>query len=356
MTVSGNHATLVYLNNRSKKLNEGALLKKFNIAARYSEHIPNTTERPFLGGMITSILETSHHIYFGEPHINGNFLKTYEMLAQNPAIFDAAAKKGVKHFALEFPEQLQHHLDDYAAKEITREEFRRRVFENPHERFATPWLAGDAMKQFESNLIQAIDNAHAAGMKAHFADVSWQIMVSSTPPPELQQFQLAIMRAHRKEKSKLSGEEFARQYLEKMPAEERGKIEKIIADFQSGLIKERLDDTDLWLHLRGKVDKGDRILGVAGLGHLDNSVGTGKGINNQLKADGESVAVIEVYDSRNTQAFTAELQKGRGNVNRDLPDYTIILEENVVLDKAMKAIDPAAIGKKPPAPPPALAA
>ena len=341
------------------KLTEGDLLRKFNIASRYSEHIPNTLERPFLGSMITSILETSDHIYFGEPHVNGNLLKTYEMLAQNPDMFEAAAQKGVRHFALEFPENLQVHLDAYAAKEITREQFRVRVFDNKYGRFATPWLGGDAAKQFESNLIQAVDNAHNAGMAVHFADVSWQVAMLP-PPQEIRELQMKLLKQHRAEKSKLSGEEYTKQHIAGLPEAERDHFNKLLADHQQAFLKERLDDTDLWLHLRGKVQRGERIMGVAGLGHLDNSVGTGMGINNQLKSDGESVTVVEIYDSRQTQSFVTELQKEvRGVKNRDLPDYTIILEENAVLDKAMKTIDPAAIGKsdkKPPAPPPALAA
>lgn len=337
-------------------MTEGELLKKFNIASRYSTHTPNTVERPYLGGMISSILDTSDHIYFGEPHVNGNFLKTYEMFAQNPALFEAAAKKGVKHFAIEFPSGAQQHLDAYAAKEITREQFRLMLFENKFSRFATPWLSGDAEKQFRSNFIQAVDNALDAGMQVHFADVSWQVLL--TPPPrDLRELQADLIRKAMKEKPKATMDEYLRQNIDAMPAERRDHFNKLIAEHNRELLQERLDDMPQYEHLRRRINYGDRIMGVAGLGHLDNSVGNGRGINNLLRNDGASVAVIEIYDSRNTQGFTTALQEEvRGIKNRDLPDYTIILEENAVLNRDMKVIDPVTLGKKPALQPPKSAA
>lgn len=337
-------------------MTEGELLKKFNIVSRYSTHIPNTVERPWLGGMIASILDTSDHVYFGEPHINGNFLKTYEMFAQNPALFEAAAQKGVKHFVLEIPSGAQEHLDAYAAKEITREQLRYRLFENQHARFMTPWLTGDAEKQFRSNFIQALDNALAAGMQVHFADVSWQVMLNP-PPFEIQDLQDKLIRKATKERPKVAMDEYMQQHIASLPPAERDHYNNLMKEYTRELLDARLDDMAQYERLRRRINYGDRIMGVAGLSHLDNSLGNGRGINNLLKNDGASVAVVEIYDSRNTQGFTTALQEEvRGLKNRDLPDYTIILDENAVLNKDMKEINPVTLGKKPAVQPPKLAA
>lgn len=343
-------------------MKEADLRKKFNIASRYSEHTPDKTQRPWLSQMVGNVLKNSEHIFFGEPHVNGNALKVYEMLAQNPALFETAAAGGVKHLALEFPSMLQKYVDQYAEGKMTRAQLQYNIFENPRARFMSPWVAGDAEKQFASNFIQTIDNAISAGIQVHLADVSWQVVLA-TPPRELRELQTDMMKQHRAEKSKLSAEDYLPVYMASLPEEKRDSIEKAMNAYQQKIMRDRLDDTAQFEHLRESIAPGERMMGVVGLGHLDNGLGNQRGINHLLRAEGERVTTVEIYDKRDTRDFTNALQEEvRGIKNRELPDYTIIMGEDAVFDRAMKPVDAAQINSRPPVPrdkwpkPPKLAA
>src|ERR1700722_6257953 len=99
------------------------LAKKFNVVAAVTEAMPEPDSKPWLATFVAKALKSephrAKHRLFGEPHVNGNMLETYQMMAENYEIFEAAAAAGIKHLALEFPAGLQQPLDAYARKEIT---------------------------------------------------------------------------------------------------------------------------------------------------------------------------------------------------------------------------------------------
>lgn len=317
---------------------EAELFRKFNIVSRYTTHTPETVKRPWMGDFISSALETSQHVFFGEPHINGNMVKTYELLAQNPEIFAAAAKGGARHFVVEFPDMLQEHMDKYAAGKMDRESFKFAVFRNPKGMFVSPWLFGDALKQFQSDFVQAVDNALAAGMKVHLADYTWDKMLMVEPPEGYDDFMGQLLRSHRERKSKKNRDDFTVEYLGALPSDERERITKMLNRYEADKRNNRLDDTEQHMMLRLEIPKGEGILGVVGLGHLDDSAGNRRGINYLLEEEGEKVAVVEIYDSRNTCQFVEELQKLHAGENRKPPAFTLILEEDAVVNKDDKPV------------------
>lgn len=333
-------------------MTETELMKKFNIAARYTAHTPETVKRPWVGDLVGKALETSKHVFIGEPHVNGNTVKTYEMLAQNPGIFTEAVKAGVKHFVLEIPDMFQKYVREYAAGEMDRESFRFAIFKNPKGMFMSPWMAGEAMTHFQDDFIQAIDNAHAAGMKVHMADYTWDAMLMVDPPGGFEEFSRQLLKAHREQKSKLNRNDFIVEYMKTQTPEEQARISAMLNKYEADKRHARLDDREQLDMLRLYVPEGESMLGVVGLGHLDDSAGNQFGINYLLEKEGEKVTTIEVYDSANTQKFTEELQALHGGANRKKPDFTIILDEDKVTGRDEK---PAPAGR-PPKPPASLAA
>lgn len=328
-------------------MTETELVKKFNIVARYTAHTPETVKRPWVGEMVGKALETSKHVFIGEPHANGNTVKTYEMLAQNPGIFTEAAKAGVKHFVLEIPDMFQEHVDKYVAGEMDRDSLLFAIFKNPQGMFMSPWMGGDAHKQFQEIFVQAIDNALAAGLKVHMADYTWDSILTVKPPEGYEDFMRSLLKAHREQKSKMNRDDFIIEYLKTQTPEERARISLMLNKYEADKRLARLDDRVQLDILRLDVPEGEGMLGVVGLGHLDDSAGNQFGINYLLEKEGEKVTTIEVYDSRNTQQFVEELQALHNGANRKKPDFTIILDE----DKATGRDEKPAPANRPPKPP-----
>jgi hypothetical protein len=316
---------------------DAELLKKFNIVAQYREHAPQDVKKPWIGALVDAELQKNDHLFFGEPHVNGVMLKAYEMLAQNADIFAAAAKNGVKHVVLEFPEPLQRHLDDYAAHAKSRDDLQYYLFENPFRRFASPWMAGDAEKQFQQNFIKVVDNAQAAGLSVHFADLSCNKFFAALPQ-EFIDLQKTLIARHEEEKSPLSILEYIAEYERNLAPEEAQRLLKILSDFQQENRARRMDDTDQYNYLRSRIPAGEGMIGVVGLSHLDDCVGRDAGINIWLKREGASVATIEIYDRPNTSDYVAESYAATGQVKRIEPDYTIFLEEDALLAKGESAV------------------
>lgn len=311
---------------------DAELMEKFNIAARYTEHAPQDVKKPWIGALVDAALQKNAHLFFGEPHVNGVMLKTYEMLAQNPDIFTAAAKNGVKHLVLEFPVPVQRHLDDYAAQAKSRDDLQYYLFENPFGRFSSPWLGGDAEKQFQQNFINVIDNAQAAGLSVHFADLSCNKFLAAVPQ-EFIEIQKMLIARHEEEKSPLSILEYIAEYDRNLAPEESQRLLKVLSDFQQENRARRMDDTDQYHYLRNRIPAGEGMIGVVGLSHLDDCFGRDAGINALLQREGASVATIEIYDRPNTLDYMAASYAATGQAKRILPDYTIFLEEDALLAK-----------------------
>ena len=333
---------------------DAELLEKFNITAHCTEHAPQDVKKPWIGALVDSTLQKNTHLFFGEPHVNGLMLKTYEMLAQNPDIFTAAAKNGVKHLALEFPVGLQRHLDDYVAQKKNRDDLHWYMFESPFGHFVSPWMSGAAEKQFQDNFIKVIDNALAAGLSVHFADLTANKFFAAMPQ-EFIDMEETLAARHRQENSPLSLIEYCAEYGRNLPPEETQRLVKVFLDFQKENRAKRMDDTEQYNYLRSRFPKGERMIGVVGLSHLDDCVGRDAGINALLQREGAGVATIEIYDRPNTQDYLAASYAATGQVKRNPPDYTIFLEEDALLAKGESGVtypssaSPAVGQPKPPA-------
>jgi hypothetical protein len=316
---------------------EEALLKKFNIAATYSGHAPTHMKLPELARLIDSSAKQAQHIFLGEPHFNGMSLKTYELLAQNPEIFRAAAKRGIRHFCPEFPSEFQSHVDAYAEGKISRKELHYNLFEDPKWHYVCMTLAGDAVPQFQESFLDTIDNAQAAGMTVHLGDVT-SALSTFKPPAEITDLGMELVKRHATEKSQVPILQYITDYFTSLPAAERDRLDKIYDDFQTERRNERMDDTRQYQYLRRRIPTDEGILGVVGLGHLDNSGNKDCSITRFLRQEGAEVTCIELFDERNSQDFLNELYTASGWVKRNPPNYTIILQQNELLDRNQRSI------------------
>lgn len=324
---------------------EEALLKKFNIAATYSGHTPSEVKLPELARLVESSAEQAQHIFLGEPHFNGMSLKTYELLAQNPEVFTTAAKRGIRHFCPEFPNEFQSHVDAYSQGKISRKELHYNLFENPKWHYVCMTLAGNAVPQFQESFLQTIDNARAAGMSVHLADVT-SALGTFTPPKEITDLGMELVKRHSAEKSQVPIVQYITDYFAHLPEAERDRLDKIYDEFQTRRRNERMDDTHQYQYLRSRIPAGEGILGVVGLGHLDNSGNKDCSITRFLREEGAQVTCIELFDQRNSQEFLTELYAASGWIKRSPPDYTIILEQKELLDRNQNpAAWPAAFGE-----------
>ncbi len=313
---------------------EESLLAQFNFSAAYAGHAPRNAELPELAALAGSITKHAQHILFGEPHVNGNTLKTYEMLAQTPEIFAAAARNGVKHFCVEFPHSFQRHIDRYQAGEIGRDDLHYHLFEDPFWHYVAMTLTGDGTAQFQRDFVQCIDNARAAGMRVHFADVA--VSHDLPVPQEIVDFGRALVSRHAEEKSELPVQQYIVNSYAALPDTERARLDKIYEDYQEARRRLRMDDTEQYEFLRGRFPAGEGIMGVVGLGHLDGNMDPSKSITGLLRAEGSEVATIELYDREDAHAFITEMYRLTGRVQNSPPDYTVIMDDHALLNADRK--------------------
>lgn len=316
---------------------EETLHAQFNFAKAYAGHASRTAAMPELAALTDSITGHARHILFGEPHVNGNTLKAYEMLAQTPGIFTASARNGVKHFCVEFPHSFQEHVDQYRAGKISRDELHYQLFDESHWHYIAMTLTGDATAQFQRDFIQCIDNALAAGMQVHLADVA--VSHDLPIPQELVDLAHELTTRHAKEKSELPVQQYIINSYTALPDTERQRLDKIYDDFQEARRRLRMDDTEQYQFLRGRFPAGQGIMGVVGLGHLDGNADPAKSITGLLRAEGAEVACIELYDQENALSFIKELYRLTSRIQQSQPDYTVIMDEHALLDRAHQRIN-----------------
>lgn len=307
-------------------------MNKYNLASGYSSHLPSTETSPGLTALVDKATRNGGHVFFGEPHVDGMVLKQYELLANNPDAFKAAAQNGVKHLALEFPTVLQSYADDFTTGKIDREKFKGEL-----DRFSTPWVEGDAREAFMENFTRTIENAKQAGMKVHFADSTWKEM-QNLSTPESEALEAKMLEAYKEEKPDKSIQEFAADFVSRMPAEERESLLKGLKERQEELQIKRLDDSEQYAYLRQRIPMGEAMMGVVGLKHLDNHLDTKmgvktRGIDDYLEEEGARVTCIEVHSQRTLDYFREEYDLNRA-AKKDPPDYTIILDDKRILDRA----------------------
>lgn len=309
------------------------LAEQFNIASEYSTYQPQQNHLPGLAALVAQATADGNHVFFGEPHVNGMILKQYEILADNPDVFINASQNGVRHLTLEFPNELQSKVDNYLAGNMSRSEFQNQLFKNPFQSFETPWVTGDAKLAFEEAFIQTIDNATAAGMRVHFADMKSNIF-NENMLPEIKDLENRLDANYQADNKGMTFREYMADFVSNMPPEEKERLQKAVDAHTQQTMVQRLDDVEQYTYLRSRIPANEGIMGVVGMRHLDNNIDAvaGRrvmGIDDYLESEGRKVTSIEVHD-RQTRGYVAATYAADNTPPRDPPDYTILVDEQKI--------------------------
>ena len=305
------------------------LSDKYNLAASYDRHQPDTRASPGLTALVDRATKGANHVFFGEPHIDGMVVKQYELMANNPEMFKAAAANGVKHLALELPNRLQPGVDSYMSGKSSRADFSDRL-----DHFQVFWAEGDARTAFKQNLIQTVDNAKAAGMKVYFADVKGEADLANYEAPSVKDLERKILGQYIKEKPDMKFEDYVAMKFDELSPEETAKLRRDMEEHTEQWRMKRFDDTAQYLYLRERVPPHEGIMGVVGMDHLNNALDkkAGRkimGIDDHLEAEGKKVTTIEVHTEK-TKGFTSELAAETKSIPQDAPDYVINLDKQTI--------------------------
>lgn len=280
-----------------------------------------------------------NHVFFGEPHADGAIVKQYELLAQNPDMFKAASQNGVKHLVMEFPAGLQSSVDSYQKGAINRQEFR-----NDLEQFGTPWAQGAARDSLLDNIVKATDNAHAAGMRVHFADVKATESMETAQPPILQAWAEKVDAQHKSQGLTMPLDDYALQQLRAMPEKEREVLNNAVEEHGRKWESRRMDDTAQYLYLRERIPPHKAIMGVVGMSHLNDTANHNAdrkitGIDDYLEQEGRKVTTIEVHTNR-TRGFTDALNRASDITVSDPPDYVLNLDDRTITARGSTQAQP----------------
>lgn len=305
------------------------LAKKFNVAASYDSHTPDARPSPGLTALVDRATKGGNHVFFGEPHIDGMVVKHYELMANNPEMFQKASANGVKHLALEFPNGLQSAADDFTAGKTTRTQFSNRL-----DMFQTNWAGGPAKEAFKENFIRTIENAKAAGMRVHFADVKAEEDLANYYPPSVLALEQKLGAQYDQEKPGMTREAYFAEKTSQMPEEDLAKLRRDIDEHTEQWRIKRFDDSAQYLYLRERIPPHEGIMGVVGMDHLNNSMDKKAGhkimgIDDHLEAEGKRVTTIEVHSGK-TKGFTSEVAAVMQRLPQDQPDYVIDLEKRTI--------------------------
>ncbi len=305
------------------------LVEKFNVAASYGSHQPDARPSPGVTDLVDRATKGGNHVFFGEPHVDGMVVKQYELMANNPEMFQKASANGVKHLAVEFPNSLQYAVDDFTAGKSTRAEFA-----NQLNGFETNWAAGDAKGAFKENFIRTIEHAKDAGMKVHFADVKVEEDIANFYPPSVMALEKKLGAQYEQEKPDMTREAYIMQKSAELPEEERAKLRRDMDEHTEKWRMSRFDDTAQYLYLRERIPPHEGIMGVVGMDHLNNGMDQKAGhrimgIDDHLEAEGKKVTTIEVHTSKSKdfmRAVAADMER----LPQDQPDYVIDLDKRTI--------------------------
>lgn len=305
------------------------LMDKFNLAGGYAAHTADHRASPALTQLVADATKGGNHVFFGEPHLDGVMVKQYELLANNPEMFKSAAQNGVKHMVLEFPAVLQDSVDQYTGGKINRDQFKESL-----QTFNSLWIRGEARESFTENFVGAIDNAQAAGMKVHFADVKANQSVDTIYPDSIKQMTATLEAQYAKEKPGVPLLDYIGREMQKLPADERARLLKVVDDHSEQWQKTRMDDTEQYNYLRNRIPAQDGIIGVVGLAHLNNSANHNapykiNSIKDYLEDEGRKVTTIEVHTT-NSRAYMREFYEDTHNTALRRPDYTVNLDQRTI--------------------------
>lgn len=305
------------------------LAREFNVAAHYDSHTPDVRTSPGLTDLVDRATKGGNHVFFGEPHVDGMIVKQYELMANNPEMFQKASANGVKHLALEFPNSLQYAVDDFTAGKSSRAEFADQL-----NAFETNWAAKDAKGAFKENFIRTIEHAKDADMKVYFADVKVNDDMANFYPPSVVALETKLNDQYDQEKPNMMRETYIAQKTRELPEEELIKIRRDMDAHTEQWRMKRFDDTDQYLYLRERIPPHEGIMGVVGMDHLNNSMDQKAGhkimgIDDYLEAEGKTVTTIEVHSGK-TKGFVREVAAATERLPQDQPDYVINLDQRTI--------------------------
>jgi hypothetical protein len=164
-------------------------------------------------------------------------------------------------------------------------------------------------------------------MQVHLADVSWRKFATPQQPPEFDVLEARIAAQYKADQSSLSLKEYTLEYMKALPKEELDKLRKACDDMVTAQRVARTDDTDQYNYLRSRIPAGESMIGLFGLGHLDDSGGQRKGLNFWLEQEGARVTCVELYDNANTRDFIEAEYPLMGMVKRRQPDFTLMMDD-----------------------------
>ncbi len=217
------------------------------------------------------------HVLLGEPHGEDMNLNTYRFLAANPELFQNMAQYGAKHLVLEFPNEFEGKLEPFIKGEMNVDQLQDSLFNNPDLELQNLW-SGEKYSDFQHAFVQTLDNAHKAGMKIHFADVTASSFINAQGDV-----------AQEIRSGSIS------------PKDARNRT--------SGNIWDRADDSEQHAFVRDRIPINDKIMGCFGVVHvsspeiplngLNTLFGDPKGIADRLRAEqGIPVTTVGLWANR----------------------------------------------------------
>lgn len=308
------------------------------------------------------------HVLLGEPHTDGMALQSYRFLAENPKMFQDAAKNGVKHLALEMPQALQGKVDDYVSGKIDRAQLERTLY---HE-FQTPWVEGSDKKEFGRSVVDTIDNAKNAGMKIHMADVSWSDVsltqgtagLNPSTVREIERVEKDISKAHAESGSKESIQAFSKTYMDSLSEDKKAEMLSLSDSIGAQKEWERMNDEEQYAHLRKEIPANEKMMMMVGVKHIsgvsvtlpesDPRSGTDpKGIDRFLKEEeGHAVTTIGLWasDDQKKSLTAGDPENKTGSVTWKGTDYSASFDSGKVSSEDKKPSQTAPSLQSSPAP------
>lgn len=299
-------------------------------------------QQPGFVDLVARASRDNKHVFFGEPHVNGMVVQSYQLLADNPGVFQKAKENGIGHLVLELPHALQPSLDKLSVWQISKEQFKSEFMEQ----FTSEWMADPNIRnQFSEALAQTIENAHNAGMKVHMADVTHAEFfrgMNSDYPPDLQRFIAKVTEDHKEQGNGMTLQQYTMSRMASLPSGEREDLLRQAREHVNKVRHERLDDSEQYSYLRGRIPQNEGIMGLVGLSHLDNNLDfkmekASRGIDDFLEEEGGKVASIELHNTDSKKAMASTYEEDNA-IKLDKPDYTVIIDQNQIFDKQDRVV------------------
>lgn len=318
---------------------------------------------PGFAELVDRETRSSKHLMLGEPHLDAMTDRTFALLADSPEAFEKAAGNGVKHLVLELPQSHQGKVDDFMSGKISRDEMKAYLRDAPFSSIQAD--GGDEALQarrrelMAENITRTFENARDAGMKVHCVDTSSDRFLNEALNPMLPSFapyREAYLAEHPEDSALLAAKDggamtrFTEYFIEKtdaLPEDERERLlETARKEFDDHIFASRVSrfeaDLEIYGLIRERIPPNEGMIGVFGTAHLENQVDfraerSVRGVDDLLEEEGASVTTIGLR-SRGSDATLAETNREFSYVPIDPVDYTIYLDDGVMLDRGKNPI------------------